>query len=162
MTLKRIFSGGQTGIDRGALDAALEAGFPAGGWCATGRKAEDGRIDARYPLVELPGGGYAARTRRNVIDADATVIIFFGELGGGSKRTHQLCVANGKPVLLLDADITTAEAAAAAIIGFVCQHRVQTLNVAGPRQSRAPAAHDYARRAIGNVVAVALQKLPGC
>lgn len=57
MMLEKIISGGQTGVDRGALDAALEAGFPCGGWCPADRAAEDASIPSRYPVVPLPRGG---------------------------------------------------------------------------------------------------------
>src|SRR5210317_1948565 len=80
----RIVSGGQTGVDRGALDAALTLGRVCGGWCPEGRLADDGPIPARYPLQELPGGGYRARTRRNVRDSDATLIVTFGAPTGGT------------------------------------------------------------------------------
>ena len=73
--LERIISGGQTGVDRGALDAALAAAFPCGGWCPAGRKAEDGVIAARYPLQELTRTGYPDRTLRNVRDSDGTLIL---------------------------------------------------------------------------------------
>lgn len=74
MTLQKIISGGQTGADRGALDAALEARVPCGGWCPADRSAEDGSIPDRYPLTPLPVGGYRARTLKNVEDSDGTVI----------------------------------------------------------------------------------------
>src|SRR5256885_2018978 len=75
----RIVSGGQTGADRAALDAAMEACVECGGWCPAGRMAEDGVIPDRYPVIELPeGGGYEQRTLRNVLDSDATVILSFG------------------------------------------------------------------------------------
>jgi hypothetical protein len=61
--IARLVSGGQTGVDRAALDAALELGVPCGGWCPKGRKAEDGTIPARYPLAETPSGGYSRRTK---------------------------------------------------------------------------------------------------
>ena len=82
-----ILSGGQTGIDRGALDAALELSAPCGGWCPDGRKAEDGRIPAHYPLTELKGADYPARTRRNVEDSDATLIVYNSRLTGGTLLT---------------------------------------------------------------------------
>lgn len=78
MPLLKIISGGQTGVDRGALDAAMLARFPAGGWCPNGRRAEDGRIADRYPLCETAGGTYGLRTLRNVLDSDGTVILNFG------------------------------------------------------------------------------------
>lgn len=89
----RIVSGGQTGVDRAALDAALEAGAECGGWCPEGRLAEDGAIPAHYALKELPGAGYLERTLRNVRDSYATVIFFRQPLGAArsSPRVH----ANG-------------------------------------------------------------------
>jgi hypothetical protein len=75
MALIKIISGGQTGVDRGALDAALAVKFPCGGWCPADRRAEDGSIPGRYPLTPLPGGGYRERTRQNVIDSDGTATV---------------------------------------------------------------------------------------
>jgi len=82
----KIVSGGQTGADRAALDAALEAGIPCGGWCPHDRAAEDGPIDARYPLTPAAGAGYRQRTRMNVCDSDGTVIFSFGALSGALGR----------------------------------------------------------------------------
>jgi len=90
-TMFSIVSGGQTWVDRGALDAALRAGVPCGGWCPADCRAEDGLIDACYGLLPLPQGGYAERTRRNVEDSDATLILYFGELEGGTALTAACC-----------------------------------------------------------------------
>ena len=97
-----IISGGQTGVDRAALDAALAADTPCGGWCPEGRLAADGIIDARYPLQEIIGGGYRKRNRQNVLDSDATLLIVAGAAVGGTALTLRFCQQYHKPYLLLD------------------------------------------------------------
>ena len=82
--LTRIVSGGQTGVDRAALDVALELSIPCGGWCPKGRKAEDGALPARYPLKETPSEEYAQRTTWNVRDSDGTLILTHGAPTGGT------------------------------------------------------------------------------
>ena len=149
LSLKMIVSGGQTGVDRGALDAALAMGFPAGGWCPADRSAEDGPIPNRYPLSPLERGGYRARTRRNVVDSDATVILAPGDLTGGTLLTRLFCEQHGMPFLVIDAEQTTEPEAAAQIARFVEQRSIARLNVAGPRASGWPRAHGYAERTIG-------------
>lgn len=149
--LARIVSGGQTGVDRGALDAALALGFACGGWCPAGRRAEDGTIDTRYPLVEL-AGGYAARTRRNVADSDGTVIIHFGPLEGGTRLTRDICKEHAKPCLEIDGELSPPEPAASRIAAFVRQRQIRVLNVAGPRASKVPGARDYAECAIALLI----------
>ena len=144
----KIVSGAQTGVDRAALDAALGCGIDCGGWCPQGRLAEDGVIDARYPVVELAGGGYFERTEQNVRDSDATVIIYFGSLTGGTRATHDFCLAHDKPCLLLDgARIDTAQAAAR-IAEFERQVAPRELNFAGPRASGAPQAYAFTLEAV--------------
>ena len=142
--LKKIISGGQTGVDRGALDAALELGFPCGGSCPLGRRAEDGVIPERYPVTELATDEYRPRTRQNVLDGDATLIVFFGEPSGGTLATLRICQETQKPVLTIDAAAKTPAEAAIELRAFIEQHAVSVLNVAGPRESSHPGAHDYA------------------
>ncbi len=86
-SISRIVSGGQTGADRGGLDAAIELGIPHGGWCPKGRKSEDGTIPLIYQLVETSSSDYKVRTEKNVADSDATVIFTYGKPTGGSKPT---------------------------------------------------------------------------
>src|SRR5207244_4480522 len=93
----KVISGGQTGVDRGALDAALALEVECGGWCPAGRLAEDGTIPECYPVVELTNAGYAERTARNVADSDGTLVICKGEPIGGTRETVDRCIEMGKP-----------------------------------------------------------------
>ncbi len=131
----KIISGGQTGVDRAALDAALRAGAACGGWCPEGRKAEDGPIADRYPLKELPGGGYRQRTLKNIEAGDATLIVYFATLSGGTELTLAGCINRGRPYLLLDGLEVSVERAVIRTLQFVVEKGVTVLNVAGPRAS---------------------------
>src|SRR5438105_13589605 len=102
--LLKVISGGQTGVDRGALDAALALQVECGGWCPVGRLAEDGTIPKRYPVMELANAGYAERTARNVADADGSLIISKGEPSGGTRETVDRCIEMAKPYLLIDSE----------------------------------------------------------
>jgi len=144
VTLTKIISGGQTGVDRGALDAALERGFSCGGYCPEGRLAEDGPIADIYPLTELEQGGYAERTIRNVVESDGTLVIYFGSLEGGTEQTVRHCIERGKPCKLVDANEVTILRATKLIEEFVIAYSICVLNVAGPRLSKAPLAHSFA------------------
>lgn len=138
-----MVSGGQTGVDRAALDVALALGLPCGGWCPKGRRAEDGPIDARYPLQETSGADYAERTERNVVDSDATLIISPQPLTGGTRLTAELAERHGKPWLAVDPSHETD--ALAKVVDWLARHRVQVLNVAGPRASKTPDHYGVAR-----------------
>lgn len=148
-----IVSGGQTGVDRGALDAALAAGAPCGGACPAGRRAEDGPIPDRYPLTALEDPGYAARTEANVRDTDATLILCPGMPAGGTALTLRFAERHGRPVCLIDADRLSPEEAGVEARWFVAEHDVHRLNVAGPRASGWPEGADYARRAVAALLA---------
>jgi len=148
VALERIVSGGQSGVDRGALDAALALGFPCGGWCPAGRLAEDGPIPERYPVVELAGGDYRARTRRNVQDSDGTLIFAFGAPKGGTLETLRDCRRFGKPHLVVDASAVPVRDAAGRALLFVRGNSVRVLNVAGPRESGWHGARAYAEAAM--------------
>ncbi len=132
-----IVSGGQTGVDRAALDFALQTGLPHDGWCPLGRLAEDGPLEARYQLRETPTASYSQRTEWNVRDSDATVLFTMRpELSGGTKLTREFATALGKPLLrLCSAELGPLEAAVE-LKRFLGQHAVSRLNIAGPRASQ--------------------------
>jgi putative molybdenum carrier protein len=167
----KIISGGQTGVDRSALDIALKHGIECGGWCPAGRLDEFGRIPERYPVQELeqgskegrspdrPGGletaapwekhgTFAERTMANARDSDGTIIVYCDQLRGGTEYTVECCEQLRQPHQLIDASKVSVEGAAKLIADFVRNHKIDILNVAGPRQSEWPEGYDYAYRAL--------------
>jgi hypothetical protein len=116
--------------------------------------AEDGVIPDRYPLMPLPKGGYRQRTRLNVVDSDGTAILFYESLSGGTRLTRNLCALLKRPYVLIDArQIVEPAAAAAAILKFVEERQVRTLNVAGPRLSGWGEGYGFALAVVGQVIA---------
>jgi len=170
-------SGGQTGVDRGALDAALDLGIQCGGWCPAGRLAEDGTIPEGYPVVELANAGYGERTARNVADSDGTLIISNAGLIGGTRETFERCVEMQKPYLVIDCKVVPIDQAIDLAVGFVSHlssraipmelTNVRTrltaekapgrrgnlrLNVAGPRASQWPEGHAVTHQIISAIL----------
>jgi hypothetical protein len=141
--LRKIVSGGQSGVDRAALDAALALGIPVGGWCPRGRIAEDGRIGRRYCLLETPSRNYPQRTEWNVRDSDATLIVNCGRLDGGTLATARLALErHRKPLFVIELGKRVRREGFRA---WLRRYRVRVLNVAGPRESKRPGIHRQAR-----------------
>lgn len=138
MTIVQIVSGGQTGVDRAALDVAVALGLPCGGWVPRGRRAEDGRIPSSYPMRETASAGYPQRTRFNVRDSDATLILSRGAPSGGTALTINCAKALRRPCMVVDLDSVDATGATDAVHAWLRRNGVRILNVAGPRESTAP------------------------
>ncbi len=130
--LIRIVSGGQTGVDRAALDAAIECGVPHGGWCPRGRIAEDGRIPEHYKLDETDSENYSIRTMKNVDHSDGTLVLYRHRLQGGTALTCRFAKELNKPLLRLNLEHRTH---AHEIQRWIIDHHIRILNVAGPRAS---------------------------
>jgi hypothetical protein len=146
----KIISGGQTGVDRGALDAAVALGIEHGGWCPLGRLAEDGRIPDRYRLRETETSDYPERTERNVLEADATLILCRGPLSGGTELTRRLAQSHGRPCRVVDLEGTPP---VAPVRRWLAEQQVSVLNVAGPRESQSPGIAAAAREFIERLFA---------
>lgn len=149
MSLARIVSGGQTGVGRAALDVAIARGIPHGGWCPRGRRAEDGRIPARYALREHAAADYPARTEQNVVDSDGTLVLAIGVPTDGTALTVRLAVRHGRPHLAVDLDDAPD---ANVVAAWLDAHRIDVLNVAGPRESTHPGIHERAAAFLDRVV----------
>ncbi len=139
--VERIVSGGQTGVDRAGLDAAILMGLAHGGWCPRGRLAEDGRIPPEYRLEETRSADYPARTEQNVIDSDATLILYRGRLFGGTDLTCRLAAKHARPLLVVNLQ---NEPGVSQVHRWLAKHDVRVLNVAGPRESSANGIRDQA------------------
>ena len=135
LPLRKIVSGGQTGVDRGALDAAILLGLEHGGWCPRGRLAEDGFLPPQYQLTELASCDYSVRTEQNVIDSDGTLILYRQRLTGGTALTNRLAKAHGKPLLRIRLDQPVQYHQ---VCRWIAEQHIAILNVAGPRGSSHP------------------------
>jgi hypothetical protein len=135
--IRKVISGGQTGVDRAGLEAALAAGIPIGGYCAKGRLAEDGTIPGKYPMIELESPESYYRTEKNVIDSDGTLIINIGDLTQGTKLTHDFTIQYGKPCLIIQLDAKDRPGPADVVRWLQGQY-INMLNIAGPRESKVP------------------------
>jgi hypothetical protein len=137
--LRKIISGGQTGVDRAALDVAMRLGIAHGGWVPLGRLAEDGTLPSYYQLQEMPTEDYAARTEKNVLDSDGTLLISRGSPTGGTDYTRKMALKHGKQLLHIDLSLGQRLSDAGSLIAsWVEMNRIETLNVAGPRESNDP------------------------
>ena len=175
MKTLKIISGGQTGVDRAALDVALKHGIECGGWCPAGRLDEFGKIPDHYPVEELEQGNkdgrsldrpgrletaapwekpdiFAKRTLANVRDSNGTIIIHCDGLRAGTAYTVECCKHLQRPHQLIDASKVASEDAARLIVEFVRQNKIGILNVAGSRQSEWPKGYDWASHALDGFV----------
>ncbi|WP_263789736.1 putative molybdenum carrier protein [Salinibacter sp.] len=152
MQFQKIISGGQTGVDRAALDAARAHDVAVGGWCPRGRRAEDGPIAPRYPLRETPTDAYAERTAWNVRDSDGTLIVAPGPLEGGTALTQREAEVRKTPLLHVR---LTDPAPVPMIHAWAAEHDVRVLNVAGPRASEGDGIYRQARSILEALLASA-------
>ena len=139
-----IVSGGQTGVDRAALDAALQLDIPINGWCPRGRRAEDGRIPGEYNLTETQSSKYTVRTERNVVDSDGTLIVALEDVSGGTRLTANFARRHKRPLRIVrlislfsttDSPGNPVNADVQSVVEWIVEHKIRILNVAGPRGS---------------------------
>lgn len=162
-------SGGQTGVDRAALDAALATGLEIGGWCPRARRAEDGAIPERYPLRETASSSYAVRTEWNVRDSDGTLVLVLkcDDVSRGTQLTIESARKQGKPLFVHGLATSRRSVSTAAeksiadaisqVVDWIDAHNIRVLNVAGPRGSSSrqvySKAHAFMTRLIERLMA---------
>ncbi len=147
--IEKIISGGQTGVDRAALDVAMALGLSCGGWCPAGRAADDGPIPARYPLQETRNIDHTVRTGANVRDADATIMLNRGELQGGTAYAVETAKHLNRPVMVVDLDRPPA---LDMIVAWLGQHRVRVLHIGGPREASRPGIYRQAEQFVRDLL----------
>lgn len=152
-----IISGGQTGADRAALDFALANGIHCSGWCPRGRRAEDGQIEEKYPLLEAKSELYQHRTRLNVKDADATLIINDGSYSRGTELTLKCATQYEKPVIVITG---TDESELVRLLTWLNRYRPIILNIAGPRGSEGSAIYQLTTMILDKTLKKSRQKPP--
>lgn len=132
--IKKIISGGQTGVDQGALEAALSLNISLGGFCPNGRICENGIIPDKFQLIETESKDYSDRTEKNIINSDATLILTTkNKLSGGTYLTKILTNRHKKPCLILN---LKEEMDKKAFSEWINNNKVKILNIAGPRESK--------------------------
>lgn len=149
LVITRIVSGGQKGVDRGALDAAIDARLEHGGWCPRGRLAEDGAIPPRYRLAETPSPRYEERTEWNVRDSGGTLVLTTGPLAGGTKLTVECARQYRRPCMIVDLGKAPD---AQAVVEWIGENGIEVLNVAGPRESESPGITFDTRRFVAEII----------
>jgi len=160
LNIAAIRSGGQTGADRGALDAARQAGFPIRGWCPRGGWAEDkpepSGLLAVYPeLVEAASPDPIVRTEWNVRDSDATLIVCPGPVNpfSGTAATIEFAKSFGKPYFVSDGTDCMRVLDWLAALADTSPEGLD-LNVAGPRESGSPGVYELTRSLIAQILAM--------
>ena len=148
--MKTLISGGQTGVDRAALDSARKFGLDCGGYCPKERWAEDGKISVHYPMIEVDGGP-EMRTRANVEAAHATVVIHAGQKSPGTRLCLHHAKQLGKPLLELNLGQINQMEAFESLQSFL-DRGYDTVNFAGPRASEWGEGYAVTRRLLDPIV----------
>ena len=144
--LEKVISGGQTGADRGGLEAARTVVVDTGGFAPKGFMTEDGpdpTLRERYGLVEHPSSDYCARTEANVLESCGTAL-FGNTFSAGSLLTRSLCRKHKKPIIENPTPETLKD--------FMLKHDITILNVAGNRESKNPGIYDATRQIVESAI----------
>lgn len=156
--VEKIISGGQSGVDRAALDAAMRLNIPHGGWCPKGRLAELGEIiSKKYTLTETTSPEYSQRTELNVKDSDGTLMIVLEtpiKTTDGSLGTIEEAIKHSKPYLMINLSINHP---IDTILQWIKDNDIAILNIAGPRESQSPGIYEKSLEFINELLCILLK-----
>jgi hypothetical protein len=151
-----IISGGQTGVDQAALDAAIALGLSYSGWIPAKRWTEDGVLSPRFQnMRETDSEDPKQRTEWNVRDSDGTLLFSHGPLMGGSHLTYDLATKHyHRPCLHVDlsSDVTRDAHVVKRVRDWLNRYRIENLNVAGPRCSEDPLIYQHVKSVLLSVL----------
>ena len=150
--LKKIISGGQTGVDQAALDAAINFSITHGGWIPKGRGTETGELPDKYKLKGMSSSSYSKKTEQNVMDSDGTLIISHGKHTEGSLLTVEFAEQHKKEWLHIDLEINRGFSGSQLIKSWIVLNDIKVLNVAGPPTSEDPYIYEDALRLLKAVI----------
>ena len=151
--MKKIISGGQTGADIAAVDAAISCSFPYGGFIPKGRVCEKGKIPSHYiHFTEAVNDNYNLRTSKNVRASDITIIFTHGPLTGGSKFTKDCCDVSKKKYLHVNLNVVDKEDAVESVTRFIQYYQAEVVNVAGSRASKSPLLYAQVKHIMQSVI----------
>ncbi len=148
----KIISGGQTGVDQAALDVAIALRLDYGGYIPRDRRTENGPLSLKYDrMIELDTIGYPARTRKNVLVSDATLLLTLGKMSGGTALTRQIAAWAGKPYLHVNLKSASRRKAVELVRNWLARAQPEVLNIAGPRESNSPGIYHTAYQILERV-----------
>jgi hypothetical protein len=149
--LQRIISGGQTGVDRAALDFAIENHIECGGWCPKGRRAEDGIIPGHYPLKETSSHQYEERTRKNVEESDGLLVFLLNKPDTGTYKAIDYAEKLDKPVYVVHLTMNT-EDQQTGLMDMLEENNIKTVNIVGPRESNSPGIYQRTKEFLNSLL----------
>ena len=147
MAIAKIISGGQTGVDRAALDVALSRKMGCGGWCPEGRHADDGPISEKYPLIETARTDHTVRTENNVKFSDGTLLFYRERFEGGTAYAKEMAEHLNKPVLVID---VSNPPDAQIFKSWINDNKIRVIHIGGQRECSSPGIYARARLLIEN------------
>lgn len=136
--VRQIISGGASGVERAALDLAIQLGIAHGGWVAPGRLVDDGLLPDQYRLKEVAFAEGPTSAEANLKMSDGVILMTRGALSGPTAALHTQVQAHHHPHLLLDLERHSRFQSSLLINAWLKSKRVEILFITGPREEEQP------------------------